>query len=185
MKLFGWVGDIADSLRLDLFVDADLAGETQSCKSTSGVFFAVCGLNTRLPITGQSKKQPVTSHSTPESEIVAYSHGLRTIGFPAILLWSTLLGKNGNEVLLQVREDNDAMIRVLTIGGNPTMRYLSLIHGIKVNWLHQVSSGPNVKLNYVESELQAADIFTKTFESGVKWATLLPLINVTMPYALS
>ena len=30
-------------------------------------------------------------------------------------------------------------------------------------------------------ELQAADIFTKTFESGVKWATLLPLINVTLP----
>ena len=34
---------------------------------------------------------------------------------------------------------------------------------------------------YVESELQAADIFTKTFESGVKWVTLLPLINVSMP----
>ena len=73
------------------------------------------------------------------------------------------------------------MIRVLTTGRNPTMRYLSLTHGIKINWLHQVSTGPNVKLNYIESELQAADIFTKTFESGVKWATLLPLINIAMP----
>ena len=45
MKLYGWVGDKAESLRLDLFVDADLAGETQSCESTSGVFFAVCGPN--------------------------------------------------------------------------------------------------------------------------------------------
>ena len=34
MKLYGRVGDKAESLRLDLFVDADLAGETQSCKST-------------------------------------------------------------------------------------------------------------------------------------------------------
>ena len=85
MKLYGWVGDTAGPLRLDLFVDADLAGETQSCKSTSGVFFAVCGPSTRWPIIGQTKKQPVTSHSTPESEIVAYSHGLRTIGLQAIL----------------------------------------------------------------------------------------------------
>ena len=116
--------------------------EKKSCKSTSGVFFAVCGPNSRWPIIGQSKKQPVTSHSTPESQIVAYSLGLRTIGLPAILLWSTLLGKNGNEVWLQVREDNDAMVRVLTTGRNPTMRYLSLIHGIRINRLHQVSPGP-------------------------------------------
>ena len=46
MKLYVWVGDKAESLRLDLPVDACLAGETtQSCKSTSGVFFAVCGPN--------------------------------------------------------------------------------------------------------------------------------------------
>ena len=86
MELYGWVGDKAESLCLDLFVDADLAGETQSCKSTSGVFFAVCGPNSRWPITGQSKRQPVTSHCTPESGIVAYSLGLRTIGPPAIFI---------------------------------------------------------------------------------------------------
>ena len=38
-----------------------------------------------------------------------------------------------------------------------------------------------MKLNCVGSELQAADIFTKTFGSGVKWVTLLPLIHVTLP----
>ena len=181
LKLYGWVGDSVDALQLNLYVDADLAGDTPSCKSTSGVFFAVCGPHTRWPITGQSKKQPVTSHSTPESEVVAFSRGLRTIGLPAVLLWSTLLGKGVEEVVLQVREDNDAMIRVLTTGRNPTMRYLSLTHGIKINWLHQVSTGPNVKLSYVESALQAADIFTKTFENGTKWVTLLPLINVSGP----
>ena len=81
MKLYGWVGDKAESLRLDFFVDADLAGETPSCKSTSGVFFAVCGPNSRWPITGQLKKQRLLLciRSTSESEIVAYSLGLRTI----------------------------------------------------------------------------------------------------------
>ena len=84
-----------------------------------------------------------------------------------------MLVRRGEEVILQVREDNDAMVRVLTTGRNPTMRYLGLTHGIKINWLHQVSTGPNAKLNYVEAALQAADIFTKTFENGTKWATLL------------
>ena len=138
MALYGWVGDKAESLRFDLFVDG-LAGETQSCKSTSGVFFAVCGPSSRWPITGQSKKQPVTSHSTPESEIVAYNHGLRTIGLPAVLLWSTLLGKDGDEVQLQVREDSDAMIRALTTGRNPTYHEVSQSHARYQNQL--VSSG--------------------------------------------
>ena len=70
------------------------------------------------------------------------------------------------------------MIRVLTTGRNPTMRYLSLTHGIKTNWLHQVSIWPNVKLNYVESEHQAADIFTKTFESGVKWVRSVSILSI-------
>ena len=57
------------------------------------VFFAACGPNSRWPVIGQSKTQRVSSHSTPEFEIVACSCDLRTIGLPATLLWSTLLGE--------------------------------------------------------------------------------------------
>ena len=32
----------------------------------------------------------------------------------------------------------------------------------------------------MRSELQAADIFTQTFESGVRWVIPLPLINVSL-----
>ena len=41
LRLYGWVGDSIDAFQLNLYVDADLAGDTPSCKSTSGVFFAV------------------------------------------------------------------------------------------------------------------------------------------------
>ncbi len=176
-KLYGWVADRPEDLSLHLYVDADLAGDPTTSRSTSGVFLAMCGPNTRWPLNGQSKKQTATSHSTPEAEIVAYDHGLRTIGLPATSLWSMLIGQNGNRAVLCVREDNDAMIKVLSTGRNPTMRYLSRTHGIQIRWLFEVSSGPYVLLLYTKSEQQAADIFTKSFEVGTKWASLLPLIN--------
>ena len=180
-KLYGWVGDSVSNLSLHLFVDADLAGDQASSRSTSGVFFAVFGPRTRWPLTGQSKKQTAVSHSTPEAEIVAYDLGLRTIGLPATLLWSTILGHYGDLVMLHVKEDNEAMIKVLTSGRNPTMRYLSRTHGIDVRWLFEVSSGKFVKLEYTKSEDQAADIFTKPFEVGTKWSVLIPLVNMSMP----
>ena len=183
-KLYGWVGDLVPDLSLHLFVDADLAGDSASSRSTSGVFFAIFGPRTRWPITGQSKKQTSVSHSTPEAEIVAYDFGLRTIGLPATLLWSTLLGHYGNQVMLHVREDNEAMIKVLTSGRNPTMRYLSRTHGININWLHEVSSGQFVKLEYTRTDDQAADIFTKSFEVGTKWEALIPLVNMALPDSL-
>jgi hypothetical protein len=181
LKLYGWVGDPIPSLSLHLFVDADLAGDPPSSRSTSGVFFAVFGQRTRWPLTGQSKKQTAVSHSTPEAEIVAYDLGLRTIGLPATSLWSTILGHYGDKVMLHVKEDNEAMIKVLTTGRNPTMRYLSRTHGININWLHEVSNGPFVKLDYTRSEDQAADMFTKPFEVGTKWSALIPLVNMATP----
>ena len=45
LQLYGWVSDKAESLRLAFFVDADLAGETRSCKSTR-----VCSLQSVVPI---------------------------------------------------------------------------------------------------------------------------------------
>ena len=180
-KLYGWVGDLAESMSLHLFVDADLAGDQPSSRSTSGVFFAISGPRTRWPLTGQSKKQTCVSHSTPEAEIVAYDFGLRTIGLPATLLWSTILGQEGDSVTLHVKEDNEAMIKVLTTGRNPTMRYLSRTHGIDIRWLHEVSTGRYVRLDYTKSEDQAADIFTKPFEVGTKWSALIPLVNMAMP----
>ena len=79
----GWVGDAIDKLELHLFADADLASDPADCVSTSGVHLEIQGPDTRFPLQGQCKKQTAVSHSTPEAEIVAIDHALRTVGLPA------------------------------------------------------------------------------------------------------
>ena len=50
--------------------------------------------NTLMPIAVASKKQPATSHSTPEGELVAADYGVRMIGIPAIDIWNFVLEGN-------------------------------------------------------------------------------------------
>ncbi len=41
--MYGWVGDQKKDLELVLYCDADLAGDRNDAKSTSGVFMCVVG----------------------------------------------------------------------------------------------------------------------------------------------
>eukprot|EP00969_Alexandrium_andersonii_P224666 9922154-Alexandrium_andersonii.AAC.1 len=63
------------------------------------------GPDTRFPLTFVSQKQKSVSHSTPEAEIVAMDHVLRTMLLPSLTLWGTLLGR---KVAAYVCEDNRA-----------------------------------------------------------------------------
>ena len=44
------------------------------------MFLALYGYHSFFPLSGQSKKQTVVSHSTVEAEILAADHALRTTG---------------------------------------------------------------------------------------------------------
>ena len=48
------------------------------------------GPHTCFPIEAVSSVPTAVSHSTPEAEIVAASHGIRRIGIPALVLWELL-----------------------------------------------------------------------------------------------
>ena len=103
------------------------------------------GPTTNFPIAGFSKRQGCVAHSTPEAELVAFDFALRVPGLPALDLWTKLLPdcktNNGHE-------GNQAMLRILETGKNPTMRYLGRTHGISVAWLHKVHMGGAVKTTY-------------------------------------
>ena len=60
---------------------------------------------------------------------------LRHNRLPSLNLWTRLLPHCPG---LVVHEDNQAMIRVVETGKNPTMRYIGRTHGISVAWLHEV-----------------------------------------------
>ena len=130
----GWVGDKLSDLQPHLFADADFAGCSDTQRSTSGLHCVIMGPTTNFPIQGISKRQGCVSHSTPEAEIVATSYALRMVGLPALQLWHTLLPHTPT---ILVHEDNQAMLRVVETGKNPTMRYLHRTHRVSVSWLHE------------------------------------------------
>mgnify|MGYP001407813720 CR=1 FL=1 len=117
----GFIGDPPSELWLDLFTDADHAGDREDMKSTSGTLLALRGPNTFFPLGAVSKKQTAQSHSTPESEIVAADAAVRTVGIPALDLWETILGRVPEMKLL---EDNQATDRIIQTGKFPTLRHV-------------------------------------------------------------
>ena len=143
---------------------------------------ALVGPSTCWPIMGVSRKQDATSHSTPEAELVAASTSLRTKGLPFIDMWSSIIN---DQATIHVMEDNDAMIKVMLSGRNPTMRHLGRTHRISVAWLHERFKEPQCQLHYCPTLSQCADIYTKAFENKDKWTHARRLISVMAPNEMS
>ena len=110
--------------------------------------------------------------------MVALNFAMRTVGLPHQTLWHTIMEHHPPMV---AHEDNQAMIRVVQSGRNPTMRYLGRTHRICVAWLHEVFQDPLHVLVYADSHTMCADICTKGFSDAVKWQAACDLINIADP----
>ena len=80
-----------------------------------------------------------------------------------------------------LREDNDAAIRVMTTGRNPTMKQLHRVHGVSISSLHEIAGKYQkslVALEYCPTDQMKADIYTKPFVSGPKSQHALSLIGI-------
>eukprot|EP00971_Amphidinium_carterae_P137901 2733206-Amphidinium_carterae.2 len=127
LKVVAEVGDDVKDIQAQLFADAEFAGCPFSARSTSGVYFAMMGKYTHVPIAAVSKRQTCVSHSTPEAEIVAADTALRLVGLLAIPLLEFALGMavrpgeavrqpEKNKCKVQFQEDNEATIAVFKSG---------------------------------------------------------------------
>ena len=74
-------------------------------------------------------------------------------------------------------EDNEAMIRVLRTGKNPTMCALARTHGVAVASLKEFFVTAYVELVYTKSSRQAADVYTKGFTHRDQWCHATTLIG--------
>ena len=92
-RLVGFICDLADDLELWLFVDADLASEADSTRSTSGAWLTIVGPSTWMPVAWINAKQTSTSRSTTEAESVALATALLQEAFPVLDLMETLFGR--------------------------------------------------------------------------------------------
>ena len=169
-RLVGYVSKDAQKTSLHLYTDADLGGCPDTQRSTTGVFLCIGGSGTMFPLVAISKRQSCTSVSTPEAELVAGSHGLVRELVPALDMCDKILPDG---YLAFFHEDNQAMIRVIETGRNPTMRYLHRTHRISIATLHEILTGQStdttVKCQFTKSSEMAADIFTKGFTDKGKW----------------
>ena len=113
--------------------------------------------------------------------MVSMDHALRHCGLLCLLLWHALLPHKPG---LIVHEDNQAMIRVVETGKNPTMRYLGRTHGVSIAWLHETFKGVGLELAYETSPRMCADIYTKAFVDADKLKAACYLIGVCDPLEL-
>ena len=83
---------------------------------------------------------------------------------------------------LLLLEDNDAVIKIIIKGRSPQLRHVGRTHRIDTDWLNErIREDPAVRLRYVNTKRQMADILTKgTFVSS-QWHDLCELIGITDP----
>ncbi len=98
---------------------------------------------------------------------------------------SSLPGKSDapDSPKLIVYEDNQATIAVLEKGQSRAVQHMQRTHRVNLAWLNEVVQLPFVRLHYVKSSTQLADIFTKAFLNPVTWSSLLALLSL-VPRAL-
>ena len=134
LAMYGWIGDKAEDLQTVLYCDADFAGDRADAKSQTGMFLTIAGQNSSFPVNAFSKKQGSTALSTPEAEIVAANDSLKA-AIPHLDLWEKVFDKK--KMTINLMEDNQTAIRIITTGKNTTMAYMVRTQRVDVQWLHE------------------------------------------------
>ena len=84
------------------------------------------------------------------------------------------------EALLNVFEDNEAVIRMTTKGRSPTMRHVSRTHRVALDWLlDRINLDTKIQIKDIDTKNQLADILTKGNFTRDEWNHLLNLFNIS------
>ena len=84
------------------------------------------------------------------------------------------------EYLLYVFEDNEAVIKMIMKGRSHTMRHVSRIHRVALDWLcDRINLDPKIQIKYIDTKTQFADILTNGNFTRDEWNHLLCLFNIS------
>ena len=139
------------ALKLLGYSDADLAGDVDDRKSTTGLIFFL----KQSPISWQSQKQQVVATSSCESEYIAAA----TTACQGIWL-SRLIGEFQNKELRtpKLLVDNKSAI---SLSKNPVFHDLSKHIDTRYHLIRDYIEKGDLELDYINTEAQLADILTK------------------------
>eukprot|EP00971_Amphidinium_carterae_P350072 6491365-Amphidinium_carterae.1 len=176
--VMGFEMDHTQDIALKLWCDSDLAGDRTDCKSTSGFWLELVCVSTgsSWPIAWGSKRQMATAHSTCEAEALSLAAGMREEAIPALDLAEQILGRS---IDLMVCEDNTQVVSAVKRGYSKKLRHLPRVHRVSVGALHDMFHGDLklASLQYVRSEDNKSDLFTKQFER-IKFEALRASVGV-------
>jgi len=141
---------------LDVYTDADWAGETHSARSTLGMVIKKNG----SAISWLSKRQGCVSTSTMESEYIAMFEASRNAVFLTLLEEQFGLDYFGPNIWC----DNQAAISIAT--GSDLDFKRSRFMNIKYHWVRRAEKKDQIDVKYIKSADNLTDLFTKRLPAG-------------------
>ena len=152
------------------YSDSDWAGDAGTRRSTSGyAFFVAGGL-----VSWKSRRQSIVTLSSTEAEYVALAEAFREAAWLRGLLTELGFDKSSLEPLL-VLEDNQSTIHLTTNHANSNRtKHVD----VRNHYCRQEFNLGHVDVQYVPTELQVADGFTKPLKT-VKWQKFLSLLRLS------
>jgi hypothetical protein len=149
--------DGSQSSKIEVFCDADRAGDVDDRKSTTGIVIKMNG----CPIVWLSKKQSTVALSTAEAEYIAIASAVQEVIW--INQYLSELKLIDKEVPI-IRSDNQAAIQ---IASNDTLHSRSKHIDIRYHFIRQVIKEGGAKLIYVNTTERQADINTKSLDRSM------------------
>ena len=155
-------------LNFDGYSDSDMAGDVDDRKSTSGILYFLDG----NPVAWQSQKQRVVALSSCEAEYIAGA----AAACQGVWLRRLLQDVVGAGVPPpQLKMDNQSAI---ALSKNPVLHDRSKHIDTKFHYIRECVDGGAVRLAFVSTQGQLADIMTKALRKS-KFQELRDLIGVT------
>jgi len=147
-------------LTVHTYADADLAGDVQNARSTSGGLVRLQDEETEsyMIIDFWSKRQTATAKSTTAAELVSLSYAADQHAVPAAMLLRAVLCR---PIKCLYHEDNSAAIAVAKRGYSAAMRALAKHFRVAVSSLGELFHDADNDLLFCKSNDQKADPMTK------------------------
>ena len=160
--------------------DADLAGDLESSKSTSGLRLELRSADDKRcwPLAWKSKRQGSTASSTCEVEMVSLATSLKAEVLPMMELLEQALCR---PVRLRCLEDNTKCLQAAETGYSAALRHLPRTERISVGVVHETFSDKDLhELVYQETFSHKGDMCTKRLDPNA-FERALTLINLVRP----
>ena len=71
--------------------------------------------------------------------------------------------------VLIIAEDNGTVTKIIKKAISMALRHLPRTHRIDVHWLFEVSANPQIRMLYVNTKQQIADLITKSLNHPQTW----------------